>query len=99
MLAGRLVKGFFLFVLAAAGTSAMAVLTEEVFRETKPADTFVGRLGGSSTRECVVAGCNAQTESLIVLVIGFLFLGLWIYGMADAVRAVRSWNRAHGYTH
>lgn len=98
MLAGRVVKGFWLLLLAAAGTVAIVILYQRVTQETGPTTGLAQALSPGG-RECLTAGCDAQTLALAALGVALLLLGLWVYGMIDAVRAVHQWNRAHGYTH
>lgn len=99
MLAGRVGKGFFLFMLASIETIGIFGLASQVKQETAPLTGTLASIIDPNGRQCITNGCNAQTLALIALGIGFLFLGLWIYGMVDAVRSVHRWNRAHGYTH
>jgi hypothetical protein len=98
MFAGRVWKGFCLFLVASAETGAIAVLANAVMSETTPASGLTLVISPNA-RQCAVAGCNAQTLALVALGLAFLLLGLWIYGIVDAVRSVHQWNRAHGYTH
>ena len=98
MFAGRVLKGFFLFVAAAAGDVAIWSLANSVMSQTGPADGFSQAILGANARVCTAVGCTAQIEALVAIGVFLLVFGLWIFGMVDAVSSIHKWNRAHGYT-
>jgi hypothetical protein len=89
MLAGRFLKGLWLFLLMSAGTAAITLLAPQY----SPWSIV------HTVRQCVTQGCTVGQADLIA---GGIFVGqivLWIYGLTDAARSVHRWNRKHGWTH
>lgn len=85
--AGRLVKGFVLFVLGNGSLIAATILTMSLIQACSLTT------GGASCP----SGYPARGVVLAVGSLGLTGVLLWIYGLFDAVASTRDWNREHGW--
>lgn len=90
MLAGSFWKGFRLFIKGLTLIGLMMLILLE---------GFVPSTSGRGTTVCLNAVCFEESSVIVAGIAALTLTAWWIYGMVDAARSVRDWNRRNGWTH